>query len=306
MKNLLLIFVVLNGLLISSSTKSQVFISEDFDKDQLKGGTTYVLMNDPEAPASQPFIAIYKKYWTLSPIDFIRYDEIINYMEPNNTFLGLQWYATSSELSGSTHLYLSLWKPEDQNLNKKPRKIADIEVQELAHIEIFPDRHLLINNTDVFKMEYHGEDHLRNWGPGFLKNQLQMLTKYLEIGEERKLYEETSNAEALKELKGQTLYIPEYSLLKWGSFSGTERKRSESELMGKYEYNYKVLSNEDLNEMILNSDQSFYYLVYVKGSTDKFVTVINSGNGEIIYHVYTPASYAVDAKDIKSLLKEIK
>jgi len=61
-----------------------------------------------------------------------------------------------------------------------------------------------------------------------------------------------------------------------------------------------------LNSKILSEKNAFYYVQYVKSSTDKFVSVINSSTGEIVYSVYTPVSYNIKSDDLEDLQKKIQ
>ena len=119
------------------------------------------------------------------------------------------------------------------------------------------------------------------------------------------LYAEYTNQKELKNLTKETLYIPDFTLVKLNKFNGDERKRHDLEdIMGDYEQKYKLIKTTELNQSILNN-QKMYYLVYVKSSTDKYISVINSQTGEIIYTRYTPLSYNIKSGDLKELNKAI-
>ena len=46
--------------------------------------------------------------------------------------------------------------------------------------------------------------------------------------------------------------------------------------------------------------------VGIKSSTDKYVSVINSLTGEIVYSTYTPVSYNIKSGDLESIQRKIQ
>jgi hypothetical protein len=67
----------------------------------------------------------------------------------------------------------------------------------------------------------------------------------------------------------------------------------------------KQVSVKELNEKILTEKEPIYYLLYIKSSTDKYVTIINSITGEMLYTHYTPVSYNFKSDDIEDVQKAI-
>ena len=61
-----------------------------------------------------------------------------------------------------------------------------------------------------------------------------------------------------------------------------------------------------MNNKILNNEE-LYYLRYVRMNAERFLQVVNSKTGEIIYRNYiTGMSYNIKSKDIKELNDKIK
>lgn len=95
-------------------------------------------------------------------------------------------------------------------------------------------------------------------------------------------------------------------MVEFGKFTGDESKNHDPEKIFKsYPYTYELIDAEDLSEKILSGEE-FYYMVFVKSSTDKYLTIFNSVSGEIIYSKYSPASYNVKDSDFKDLAKSMK
>lgn len=83
-------------LLATSSAHAQFEISNADGLAKLRGGTTYILMRDPEAPESQPYIEVFKQYWTFSKPEFIKYAQVDKYLGKGNSFFSVGGYATTA------------------------------------------------------------------------------------------------------------------------------------------------------------------------------------------------------------------
>ena len=71
-------------------------------------------------------------------------------------------------------------------------------------------------------------------------------------------------------------------------------------------FSKSIISDEELNNKILNNEE-LYYLRYVRMNAERFLQVVNSKTGEIIYRNYiTGMSYNIKSKDIKELNDKIK
>jgi hypothetical protein len=309
-------------LLISLGSKAQIAISNVDQIDQIKNTTTYVAMKDPNSEIGKEYEVIFQKYWTLSKIEFIKYSDIYKYLNTNSSFLTIGGYVTEvnshmiysdgSRSSGvdyaHTHIYLELWKCSDKFLskNKDPKDFKEKDKKQISRLELFTDFTTLMMPSYLYKSEYDTEGHVRNWGLGMLKNHLQNMIFYLKKGTEKKLYSEIINSSEIKKLSNETLYIPDYVFSKFNMFTGDESKKHDvKEILNDYKFKYEVISSQDLNKKIIDDNSVFYYLQYIKSSTDKFISIINSQTGEVIYSVYTPTSYNIKSGDLKDLSKVI-
>jgi hypothetical protein len=321
---------LLPALLFSLFTQSafcQIAINNIDEIARLKKGITYIVMKDTGSAVAQPYKDIFRRYWTCSKIGFIEYKDILNYVSADASFFTIGGFTTTSTFVhmsktfgqenglsyDNTHLYYELWVCNQKELEKwKNRKKKKDELPDkvkvlISRIELYTDFETLSKPENIYQSDYDGGDHIRNWGPGYLKNYLQMLMPLLEKGEERSLYRSNADPQQLKNLRKDTLYIPDYLLIKFSKFSGDESKRhKEKELFGEYKLPYVLISNEALNKKILADTAPFYYLVYIKSSTDKYVSVYNSHTGELVYTTYAPMSYNLKEKDFEKLVNEIK
>lgn len=313
--------------LLAYSTWAQIAITDITKIPHLKNNVTYIVMQDTGSASAQPYKEIYRRHWTCSKIEFIEYKDILNYVSPDATFFSIGGYTTTSTFvhmtaSGgsrnglsysNTHLYLELWccNPKVlekwKNRKKKKDELPDNVKHMIGRVELYTDFPTLEYPENIYQSDNDGDGHIRNWGPGYLKNDLQQLMALLEKEKEHSLFEGFKDAKQLKNLKKDTLYVPEYVLIKFNKFTGDESKRHEVEdLFGEYKFPYRLIGNEALNDKILNSTQPFYYLEYVKSSTDKYVSIINSQTGELVFSNYVPISYNLKDKDVERLTDEIK
>ena len=147
---------------------------------------------------------------------------------------------------------------------------------------------------------------IRNWNIGYLKNALQFVNKKLNESEENYLFKNDISG-GISHLVKDTLYIPDYVLIKFGIFDGNnKRKHKVKRLLRKYSYPYKIVSQSELSQKIVQKSAPVYYLSYIKSSTDKFITVINGITGDMVYNRYKAASYNIHKKDFKKLNRKVK
>ncbi|MEO1628489.1 MAG: hypothetical protein AAFV25_25300, partial [Bacteroidota bacterium] len=83
------IFNLLLAFLIQAPLFSQIMISNVSEIEKVRNGTTYIAMQNPDAPEAQAFIEVYKKYWTISEMQFISYDEVEKHLSPEASFFTL-------------------------------------------------------------------------------------------------------------------------------------------------------------------------------------------------------------------------
>lgn len=311
------------SVMLPMNANSQISISNVSEIAKIKSGTTYVVMKDPESEKAKDYVDALKSSWTISKIEFIKYADISNYLAPENSFLTIGGYETNVQFidlyeNGSskkginysnTHLYLELWTCNAKFFQGKKKKstFGNMDKIQVARIELYTDFITLFDPDKIFQTEYDGNGHIRNWGPGILKNYIQCLMSFLTKGENHSLYAGIYNAKEMKNLKKEVLFVPDYVLIKFNKFTGDESKRhDEKDLFGSYKLKYTMLTTDALNRKILEDKTGFYYLIYIKSSTDKYVSVVNSLTGEIIYSTYSPVSYNIKSGDIKSLQNKIK
>lgn len=314
--------LLLAVLALAAVAPAQIEISNPKYIPSIRTGTTYFATKDPTTERAKPFLESIRSTWKLSKIEVIPYADIEKHLAPGNSFLTLDGYVTTVQSftmysNGTTrhgvknelsHIYLALWTCDpSQFKDGKPTAIADEMKVRLGRVELYTDFPTLADPRNIYGTEMDGDGHIRNWGPGFLKNQLQALSAELEKGEKRSLFEEENDKPTLARLRKDTLYVPDFALIKFSAFTGDESKRHDVKgLFEDYPYPYRVLPAAELDRKILTATEPFLYLVYVKSCTDKFVSVVDSKTGRLVYSEYSPTSYNLKSGDLEDLAEEIE
>jgi hypothetical protein len=310
---------------------------EKEDLNKLRQAPTYFIIRPEDEPFQEQLQSILDEVWTFNKIETIKRSKLAK-MDPKeratSAFLGIEGHATTVQMKTTSyvnaHYYLHLSMVgdhipyTDKELKKLQRKgeraTPRFEINTFARIALFPDGEL-VKKADEFRKQFsltdseknehmdfvYNEAKLYNWEYGYLKNYFQEVNRVLEAGETRWYFVSDQNDRELKRLRRATLYIPDHILIKLNKFTGSEDKRHEvADIFGDYDFNYKILSPEDLNVMILEATEPFFYFNYIRSSTDAFYTITNGLTGEIIYSKYDPATYNIKGKNMKELSKAIE
>ncbi|MFN3752920.1 hypothetical protein [Flavobacterium sp.] len=288
---------------------SQITITNTAEVAKIKQGTTFFAMKDPASPAAAAYVAAIKKAWTLSKVECIKYTDVEKNIAPNNSFvtIGANMTTSNSTLASTeTRIYLELWTTNGKYTYdpKKRRHFNQADKIVVATIELFADFYAQNNPSALYKMDYDAAGHFKNWGTGVLTNYLQQLTSLLNNGTETLAKTEIANKEELLKMSTATLFIPNYVMIKFPKNSDDESKRyPDKEIFDGITQAYKLLPLAELNDKITNSTTPFYYLLFIKTPTEKFVTVTNSLSGEIIYSSYTGSPTNFKSSDLKEIQK---
>jgi hypothetical protein len=151
----------------------------------------------------------------------------------------------------------------------------------------------------------HGEEPgFYNFNLGYIKNYFQELNHRLSNSQNLKMEDGVVKKDKLTELNGKTLYVPEWTLLKYNAMAASYGKeRTAEELFSKYGQDYRILPNDEINTKILNGEE-FYYLMHTQFNQKKIISVIHSGTGEIIY-LNEDGGYNIKDTDLKQINKLI-
>lgn len=271
-----------------------------------KTTTVFIFRNEDQAHLGQ-LMADLTDAWDITPLEFVSYDDYSpkDYIGDYSFFTidGFQVVKTSTKTGNKyyyTHFYLHLWMPQDD------------EILTFSRIELHPAYEAYemaednMGTGDGWLWKYlYTKATIYNWHPVYLKNALQFVNKRLKNAHNHWLFESEDYA-GLSKLRSDTLYIPDYTLIKFDKTTGDESQRHEpAELFKKYPYPYKIVSIEELTEKVESAPKAVYYLSYIKSTTNKYITVMNGKTGEMLYTNYTAVSYNIKDKNLAKLAKAI-
>lgn len=303
-----LLFFTFFFFVISHLALSQIKVSNLHLIDRIKNGKTFLVVKDTSSVFTKEYLSILKTYWNLTEISLITYGEEEKYLALENSFFSFGYETVTSSGNSvaktNSHLYFEFWTFDEKSVIENRKKVYP-KIQ-IARIELFTDIQTLEGPSIIFNYDINGYSHFKNWNLGFFKNYVQKLVTCLNNKEERYLYNKLVNKDELSKLLTGTLYVPIYILNKFDPFTGDESEMHNlNKLFGDYKLRYEMISQDELDEIIMNESKSVYYLVYVKSSTHLFFNIVNSSTGDIIYSDYT-YGYNIKPKNIKRLYNLIK
>ena len=146
-----------------------------------------------------------------------------------------------------------------------------------------------------------------NWQYGYLKNALQEVNRLLKNEETRWLIQDYQNGSALKNLRNQPIFLSENVLIKTNALTGEQNEQHDIEQLFKsYEFQYELVPDEKLNQMILDETEPFFYLQYVQSYNLGIYSIVNGLTGEIILSKTDTGTVNIKAKRIKEISEAIE
>ncbi|SFZ80606.1 hypothetical protein [Tenacibaculum maritimum] len=325
---------VLLLLLIAFQSYSQVSVgrrhvgkSKKFKKGVLEKfkntETIFLLSNIYE---KEVYEKILKDSWNVTPYKVVDLEsfEIENYLSSKYSVAQLAGLKRSGGGSTSLFTYIDfkiydsdaifkkLEKLSPKKRKKKKQDIINKNSSNIARFYIFPKDDFIRTSlsSDIGKIvnSLFTDDVFFNYKPGFLKNYFQKINNLIKNEDIYWMYEDDYLPE-LKKLTNNKLYIPSYMTIKYSGWMGQDSEEDDEnikDIFRKYDYGYEIISEEEISNKILNNEE-FYYLRYVRMNTERFLQVVNSKTGEIIYRDYIMGlSYRIKSKHIKKLSRKIK
>lgn len=311
-------------LLLAPALHAQIFVAESAEKGRKKSDNspglseniTLFVLQEKDYRNKEIFEEAIRASWTLTPFRVITEEEkSLYYGKEGYLWFGfggqiIQRVSRSGMTTTNTHLSYDLYRLDPN------RKGTKLERSTLASFQLHPDMPTYRESERIFMGrdaerkfgEYvYRKSIFNNWGPGFLRTYLKVINDMLVSGEGRRVYKELNEKLALKPLIRDTLYIPDYVTVRMNPLTGkvSEPDTDDEDIKKVYPFPHKFVSSEQLNEMIL-SGKKFFYLNYVKSSTDKYINVFNNETGQMIYAEYVPVSYNFRNKDLSRLSKLIR
>lgn len=341
-------FYLVIAFFVFAITNAQITISSDIlgDLDKFKPETfkkfkstttIFVLSNVFQ---KEEYEKILKESWTVTPYKIVSINDFkySDYLTDDYSFAHLRAFAFKQETTSYIYNIINFYLFDINEIKKKFDKVKDdpkdlkklLMRNKISIVAI----HLFANSeftnkvlTDVLG-EYTSEDMYiptylyckdivhdvynksiyQNYTLGMLQNYFQKVSSLISKEEFCDL-RETDKTSEVKNLKKETLYIPDYNKIAFKPVKVKEISKSDEnlkELFEDYKYKYSFISDKDLDTKIANGD-NFYYLRYVKVNNRKFFHIVNGKTGEVIYRDYEAGlgTYNIDGNDFKKLAKEI-
>jgi len=304
---------------------------EKGELEKFKSTTTIFVLSD--VIDKNEYEKILKETWTVTPYKILTREEyeLIELYQKNYSFVELMSTkkTKSSKMAGiSLYTYLDIGMynvteidkelPKVKTKNEKKRKYKIHEIftenkKTIARIHLFPTRDFVDDVIFEWRMykvvdKIYSENVFFNYTTGMLKNYFQKANNLIEIGDPYAMSGKDFNMEEIAKLSTSKLYVPNY-LKGWkNTIKATIDDEAEAialELFSTYEFDYEFISTEDLDSKIA-SGKEFFYLRYVVANNEKFVQIVNSKTGDIIFRDYiTGMSWMIKKNNIEYLSKII-
>lgn len=282
----------------------------------LENSTMYFVV--PESLDFEATKKIISEIWTYNTLNFIHGEdyEPQAYMAKGNSVIAIHdtGYGMTKSEPGRPDRVVSTWFAYkfglilylDVSVNKKgEKKPDDLELADVIFTPSMRLRYEMLPHYEKDKAEnVKDEPDIYNFQLGFIKNYFQILNKNLTERTMLDLEKKHIDESKLKLLKDQTLYAPDWILKRVAIFSGLMKGIDEpEELFEDYKYNYKLLSADEINEMILNGED-FYYLMHTQFNEHQILSIIHSVSGDVIYSA-EKKSYNISDNDLEDISKAI-
>jgi len=327
MKRILLIVMLILGIKNYAQvaiTPSDRGANEKFEKGELekfKATTTIFVL--PQLNKKEDYEKILNEIWTVTPFKVVNFKDFRMTDYADGKF-SIAKFIGDITISGKGTVYIhtnfairildkekfdkgfAKLKSDDK---KYSRKLNSLFNEYLTYIARFP---LSVNNKFLVDAmagarsdekiaslydRMYTEQSFTNTNLGMLKNYFQLINERISKGENSGLYDDFVTPE-VKNLKENTLYIPEAYMMEYNPWKGTEKLRDEKDLkklVEDYKYKYQFIRDEDLEKKILDKEDIFY-LRYVSMNGNKFIDVVNAKTGTPVYYFYG-AGFAYNLKD---------
>lgn len=239
---------------------------EDFAEFK-KTTTIFIVGNEAQEDERKAIEKAFKAAWKVTPYKVVSIDDGAEYKEKDGysyfTFKREDFtYAGSSGLIRQTHLY---YYQLSARVKGKKKVFANIEMDDMTD----PDT----NFPNSFQ-------------PGFLKCYLAVVSNYLSNNQLMDIYKVKTDELALRKMKYDTLYVPEYILPAKSKVNNKKDEKDPKEtMMAKYEFPYRFMKGKDLSDLLMTSDKALNFFVYVgiDGSTYGFIAIFNSQSEEPVF-----------------------
>lgn len=299
----------------AESTKGPGKISSE-EMVKFKKSTTYFILQERDYKNQAAFEAAIKKVWTVTPFKIIKPQEMGNLDKEKSSFFFFGGFVVTRQGNNTstvhTHMSYDLFM---LSTNKKNKVSQNTLAKFMLHLNSESYRYVTKyaggwgNKFSEKVIPYlYQEAEMQNWSPLMIAGYLKVINDGLKEEKLRSVFDEYINKDGLKSLQNATLYIPDYVNIKYNMFTGAEsdKEDDDGDLKSSYAFPSQYVKLNDLEAIAQENANGVYYLSYIKSSTDKYVSVFNSKDGELLYTNYVPVSYNFKFKDLKRIASKVK
>jgi hypothetical protein len=290
----------------------QVMLKRSFSDeiiDQLKNTQTVFFYKKDNIDAVDSFKQAITASWDLTPIIFDDIDNFEKYAsDPKFSYFIIEGISTTVYTQNgsmttssytNTHYFLTL------RLFKDISRKGKVQTNGLCRIELYPNTESLFMGTNAPRKNHvidklYEKGGFYNWSPIFLKAQIGAVSTNLKNHMRPWLFQDIRSDNLAGLLSKDTLYVPKSVLVSFNKFNGKEVQQAGDVFMG-YPYRYRICSDEELYHIFQVKNRGRLLFEYVKSSTDKFVSIYDLKEKQILYKKYTPISYNLKDKDIRKI-----
>ena len=266
----------------------------------IKNNTTYVVIGDLDSPEAKVYMDLYKKYWTISKIEFIAIEDMRKHYKENTPFITFSKVDESIYSSKGSIDYTSyewdLWICNARGVKKLDKEGPYYHRDKVANYQL---TFTYGGNGDGKNKYFEPEEAIEIFKPGNAKNVIQWVNACLEDGQEFQYGNSFTDKAELDNLKKGTLYVPKEIF---------DTPADITEFFAKYPYKYEVVSLDDLDDKIMEDEDGFYYLHFLCTRVYRVPSVINSKTGKVIYArnmIALASKVKIIKRDIETLTSTI-
>lgn len=308
---------------LTSSTGTTLI--KDKEIEYLKSTKTWFVVPDAMADDLEAITEILQKAWTITEIQAINYSGVDNLKGTNNTFFNIigvdadDYFYIAMRLSGYVPKGNSIIKNDGEIMLGYFYLITDvINLREMHRIYVanqtksfhFGAGSQTQANKALIDFFYNQITYYNN-GWGHISTYLSIMNEHLldktKIGRGNWGMLEAPDAPELANLKSRKLYIPDYIFNVQQMVFGQMKYDTVAvnEMMAEYSYPFEVLPVGDIDEMILENEDSFYYLDFFFTTSFCMFVVMESRSHQPIYS-HMPMKPRITPKDFTKLCAAIR
>jgi hypothetical protein len=321
------LFAFIFAILVFVNSNSQIYIGyqnldtkyvihSEKDLPKLKNSTLIFVLPHQFLEYENEVEQIFKDVWTVSKYEIINFNNLNEYEQSDelHSFLTLDvlgYKNSQNPFMTFYDIYFNLWMyGNEKNIKKTNTTFGRIGLSQTEeNLKICKELFKSDNLTNTYKTLYN-KANFSNLTLGYFKTYISIMNKVLSKNKLTKYGNEGNAKEDEKQLiplSKETLYIPDYIILKYTkSKKIKEEKLNANDLMEDYPFNWKISTNEEISDKIINNEKPIYYLVYSIDDIMRNYMIYNSLNSELIYFDFdTKGGYDAESKFFKSLGKKI-